>query len=117
MRTALWLSSVLAAGVVAAQETPQMAYNNHCRTCHSRHAGDNRLGPTLHGVIGRKAGTLDGYPFTRSMAASDVTWDAGTLDAFIRDPDAVVPGHGMRPFQGIANADIRAAIIEALKDG
>lgn len=92
----------------------QLAYNNHCRTCHSVNPGDNRLGPSLHGVIGRQVGTLEGYSFTRSMTAAGFAWDAETLDAFIENPDAVVPGHGMRPYPGVSDPEIRAAIVSAL---
>ena len=105
----------LAAGAVAAQdEAGKIEFNNHCRTCHSLDEGDNRLGPSLHGVVGRQAGTVEGYTSSSSMASSGVTWDAATLDAFIENPDAVVPGHGMRPFQGITDPEIRAAIIAAM---
>ena len=116
MRILIGLAGFLAAADPApAQEGDgQIAYNNHCRTCHSLEPGDNRLGPTLHGVIGREAGTLEGYRFSRSMAASDVVWDAGTLDAFIENPDAVIPGHGMRPYSGIRDPEVRAAIVSTL---
>ena len=117
MRRKLALAGLVVAGAAAAQDYPQVAYNNHCRTCHSLDPGDNRLGPSLHGVIGREAGTLDGYRFSQSMAGSGVIWDEETLDAFIENPDAVVSGHGMRPYQGIADAAVRAAIIHALTEG
>ncbi len=53
----------------------QVAFNNACRTCHSFKADDNRLGPTLHGIVGRKAGSIEGFAFSPSMKASGVTWD------------------------------------------
>lgn len=118
MRTFLAATAICCADIAAAQDdAAQMAFNNHCRTCHSLDAGDNRLGPSLHGVAGREAGTLEGYAFSQAMARSTVTWDAASLDAFIEDPDAVVPGHGMSPYQGIPDPEIRARILDALGAG
>ena len=115
MRTIALAALVLHGGAALAQDdAAQLAYNNHCRTCHSLDPGDHRLGPSLHGVVGREAGSLQGYAFSGSMRRSGVTWDAETLDAFIEDPDAVVPGHGMRPYQGIQDPGVRARVLEAL---
>ena len=56
------------------------AFNNHCRECHSIKANDNRLGPSLSGVYGRKAGSVEGFPYSNAMKTSDLTWDESTLD-------------------------------------
>jgi cytochrome c len=93
----------------------QVEFNNACRTCHSFKAGDNRLGPSLHGVVGRKAGTAEGFAFSSAMKGSNITWDDATLDKFIANPEAVVSGNGMKPFGGISNADDRAKIVGYLK--
>lgn len=89
-------------------------YNNACRTCHSLKAGDNRLGPTLAGVIGRQAGSLPGFSFSPSLRQAGIVWDEANLDAFIANPDTLTPGHRMRPYGGIADAAARAAIIAVL---
>ena len=94
---------------------PRMVFNNACRTCHSMKEGDNRLGPSLAGVVGRKAGTLPSYQYSSSMQSSGVTWDAATLDKFIANPDEVVGGNKMKPFTGIADACQRKEIIGLLK--
>jgi len=94
---------------------PQMAFNNSCRTCHSMKEGDNRLGPSLAGVIGRKAGTLPGYAYSPSMQNSGITWDEASLDKFIANPDEVVGGNKMKPFTGIADAGQRKEIVAFLK--
>jgi cytochrome c len=101
----------------AAQEAgdPQIIFNNACRTCHSMKEGDNRLGPSLHGVVGRKAGSLPGYAFSPSMKNSGIVWDEATLDAFIANPDQVVHGNNMKPYGGIDAADQRSQIIAFLK--
>lgn len=112
--TALFLSAAPAA---AQDNEAMLAFNNHCRTCHSLDEGDNRLGPNLYGIVGREAGSLEDYGYSDALARADFAWDAETLDAFIEDPDAVVPGHNMKPFSGIAEAETRATIVEALSDG
>jgi cytochrome c len=93
----------------------QMAFNNACRTCHSFKEGDNRLGPSLHGIIGRKSGSLDGFAYSSAMKSAGITWDEATLDKFIANPDQVVSGNGMKPFTGISDAKQRGEIITFLK--
>jgi len=96
-------------------EDEQVAFNNHCRTCHVTDEDDHRLGPSLHNIIGREAGSAPGYGHSSAMADADIVWDEETLDRFIEDPDAVVPGHNMKPFTGVASAEERAKIIAYLK--
>ncbi len=93
----------------------QLAFNNACRTCHTLREGDNRLGPSLHNIVGRKAGTLAGFGYSSAMKGAGITWDKATLDRFIANPDAVVPGHNMKPFGGIASAEERARIVAYLE--
>ena len=92
-------------------EAGMLAYNNACRTCHSIRPNDNRLGPSLHGVVGREAGTLEGFGFSSAMKNSGITWDEATLDKFIANPDQVVHGNAMKPFGGIADAEDRKKIV------
>ncbi len=96
-------------------EDGKVAFNNACRTCHSFKEGDNRLGPTLHGIVGRKAGSVEGFQFSSAMQSSGITWDDATLDKFIANPDNVVHGNAMKPFGGIADASERAKIVGYLK--
>jgi cytochrome c len=96
-------------------EDAQVAFNNSCRTCHSIKPGDHRLGPSLHGVIGRKAGSIEGYGFSSAMQQSGVVWDEATLDAFIENPDKVVHGNAMKPYGGIDDPAQRSEIVTYLK--
>jgi cytochrome c len=96
-------------------EEAQLAFNNHCRTCHTTDEGDHRLGPSLHAVIGRKAGSLADVGYSSAMADADVVWDEATLDRFIENPNAVVPGNNMKPYSGITSPEERAKIIAYLK--
>lgn len=114
---ALALLGSLASVPAAAQEDGQIAFNNSCRTCHTVKEGDNRLGPSLAGIIGRKAGSLPGYNFSSSMKQSGITWDEANLDQFIANPEQVVSGNAMKPYGGITDAAQRKAIIAFLKTG
>jgi cytochrome c len=92
------------------------AFNNHCRTCHSPKAGDNRLGPSLGGIVGAKAGTRQGFAgYSQAMKSSGIVWDEQTLDRFIANPDEVVPNNNMKPYKGVPDAAVRKSIVAALK--
>jgi cytochrome c len=97
------------------EEAGQLAFNNACRTCHTVKEGDNRLGPNLHAIIGRKAGSLPDYAFSSPLAQSGIVWDEANLDRFIENPDAVAPGNNMKPYTGISDPDERAKIVAYLK--
>ena len=113
---ALTLSAWLSQAAFAADQTSgEQLFNNNCRTCHSWKEGDNRLGPSLHGVVGRKSGALQGFNYSPSMKQANLTWDEGTLDKFIANPDGVVQSNIMKPFNGITDAATRKQIVEFLK--
>lgn len=108
--------AALIAPLGAHAEDLEISFNDHCRECHSFVKNDNRLGPSLYGVVGRKAGTEPGYAYTQSMKDSGITWTAATLDTWIADPGAVIPGNGMSPpYSGITDAAIRERIVAFLK--
>lgn len=89
----------------------QQAFNNSCRTCHMATEGDNRLGPNLYKIMGRKAGSLPGYAFSSSMKEAGFNWDEERLDRFIENPDQVVPGNSMKPYGGLSSSEDRKRII------
>lgn len=92
----------------------QLAFNNACRTCHLTRESDNRLGPNLHKIIGRKAGSLPDFNYSSAMKEADFVWDEAKLDRFITDPDEVVPGNNMKPYGGLTSKDDRAKIVAFL---
>jgi len=96
-------------------EAGQLLFNNSCRTCHTLREGDNRLGPNLHRIVGRKAGSLADYGYSSALKGADLVWDKTTLDRFIANPDQVVPGNNMKPYGGLASAEDRATIIGFLE--
>jgi cytochrome c len=93
----------------------QIAFNTHCRNCHSTKPEDNRLGPTLHGIFGAKAGQVKGFGAYSGSLTPDITWDEATLDKFIANPDSISSGTTMKPFPGVADAAERKKIIDFLK--
>jgi cytochrome c len=65
-----------------------------CAGCHTvQPGGIHRFGPNLHGVIGRRAGSLPDYGYSDGMRRADITWTAQTLDAFLQSPTHLVRGH------------------------
>ena len=93
----------------------QLLFNNACRTCHSTREGDNRLGPHMRGIIGRKAGSLPNYPYSSAMKGANFVWDEKNLERFIANPDETVPGNNMKPYGGLASAESRVELIAFLK--
>ena len=88
-----------------------------CALCHTTETGKNKVGPSLFGVVGRKSASVDGYNYSEAMKKFDHTWDPQTLDAYLADPRAVVPGTKMI-YPGIkdkAERDDVIAYIETLK--
>ncbi len=93
----------------------ELIFNNACRTCHTTREGDNRLGPHLHKIIGRKAGSLPNYGYSSAMKGADFIWDKEKLARFIANPDEMVPGNSMKPYGGLSSADNRAKVIAFLQ--
>lgn len=85
-----------------------------CKACHTLVEGGAVLtGPPLHGVFGRKAAALPDFKYSDALKAKAVTWDASTMDPWISDPRAYVPGTKMS-FVGIQDAKERADLIAYL---
>jgi len=85
-----------------------------CAACHKIERGENDLGPSLHGVFGRKAGTLADFRYSPALKRSGITWTAQTLDAYLADPQKAVPANRM-PYAGLAEASDRADLIAYLQ--
>ena len=73
-----------------------------CKICHSLEAGKNILGPSLHGLIGRKAGSVPGYAYSPAMKNANVTWNDNTLSQYLSNPKAFIPGDKMA-FPGVTD--------------
>lgn len=87
-----------------------------CAACHSLRDDARNPAPSLGGVIGRRAGAVESFAYSDAMRAAGrrgLVWDEATLERFLADPEAVVPGADM-PWQGGSAAE-RAAVIEWLR--
>ena len=83
---------------------------NRCAICHAVEAGQHGAGPSLARLSGRQAGSVPGFPFSRVMAESGITWDEQTLSEFIRSPHEFMPGNTMA-FGGVRNDEQRTALL------
>jgi cytochrome c len=84
-----------------------------CAACHSTTGADG-IGPHLDGVVGRKAGSVAGFNYSRAMKQSNIVWNDQTLAAYLADPQKTVPGNHM-PFSGLQDPKQVAAIVDYLK--
>ena len=84
-----------------------------CMSCHSVEPGKNLIGPSLHGVVGRRAASLPGYSYSPALKGAGLTWDAATLDKWIEGPMKLVPGTKMT-YAGLADPAKRKALIDWL---
>jgi cytochrome c len=85
-----------------------------CATCHTVERGVNNVGPSLNGLLGRKAGEVVDFRYSPAMKKSGITWTPQALDAFVADPQKEVPGNRM-PFAGMPDAAARADLIAYLQ--
>lgn len=86
-----------------------------CMACHSFAPGRHMTGPSLAGVWGRKAGTADGFTrYSDALKHSNLVWDKPNLDAWLKNPAALVPGNAMG-FPGIADARTRVDLVAYLE--
>jgi cytochrome c2 len=86
-----------------------------CAACHKLEPGVAGLGPSLRGVIERKAAALADFRYSPALKRSGLTWNVDTLDAFLADPQKLVPANRM-PFAGLPDAEDRADIIAYLRN-
>lgn len=89
----------------------QELYESRCGGCHSLDA--NRVGPAHRGVFGRKAGSVAGFAYSPAVKTSSVVWQEKTLDAWLANPQAVIPGQRMN-FR-VALPEDRADIVAYLR--
>ena len=85
-----------------------------CAACHSLDAGVNKVGPSLHGIIGRASASIAGFNYSDAMKGANLTWDIATIEKYITNPKALVPGNKMA-FPGLPKPEDRANLIAYLK--
>lgn len=111
--TVLLALAPVPASAQAGDATKGRAVFARCAICHSVDPGVRKLGPSLSGLFGRKAGQASGFAYSPAMKGSSIVWSGRTIDAFLADPRKAVPGNRM-VFPGLANAQDRANLIAYL---
>ena len=117
-RTALTVLTVLplAAAPAMADADPAQGEKvfGRCKACHVVDKEQNRVGPHLVGIIGRPAGSVEGFKYSDAMKNSGKTWDEATLAAYLQDPKGYIPGNKMA-FAGLKKEDEVEDVIAYLK--
>jgi cytochrome c len=117
MAVALTLALFAAPTVLPSAQAQQAAdgerlFRTRCGTCHTVEPGQNRVGPSLAGVIGRTAGALEGARYSPALQQSGIVWSSETIDEYLANPRQLVPGTTMTV--GLRAPEERAAIIAYL---
>jgi cytochrome c len=109
---ALAIGQSIAAGAQEAGDGERQ-FRQRCAACHALRAGQNKAGPHLGGIIGRRAGSVEGARYSRALQDLQIAWDEATPDNFLANPRKAVPGTTM--MIGVPNESLRKAIIAYLK--
>ena len=114
MMAGLLLAGSTTAALAADPAAGEKIFKTQCGICHAVVAGENRIGPTLFGVVGRRAGSVPGFNYTADHKKLDITWDAANLDKYLTNPRAMVPDTSMI-YAGLKNDAERAYLVAYLE--
>jgi len=114
------LAAAIAASTIAILSKAEAAGNAtageqvfaRCAVCHSPKAGENKIGPSLAGVVGRKSGSAPGYDYSPALKSAGITWDEQELDKYLTNPPADV--HGTKMVISVPSAEDRQNVIAYL---
>ena len=102
-------STAVAAGDQAAGEK---IFAAHCAVCHATTPGENKVGPSVAGIVGSKSGAVPGFNFSPAMKDADLTWDDANLDKFLANPTGFI--HGTKMFVNLPSETDRQNVIAYL---
>jgi cytochrome c len=107
--------SMTAHSMAAAEDADKgKALFDNCAACHSLDAGQNGVGPTLHGLFGRKSASEE-FAYSPAMRRANVTWTPELVDTYLADPQGGVFRGNRMPFSGMPDAQARTDLIAYLK--
>ena len=116
--TAAIASAMIYSGSASAQSAAagQEVFQARCTGCHtSSDGGANKTGPNLFGIAGSDAGSRNvGFRYSGALSGSDVTWDDASLNSWLANPRAFIPGNRMS-FGGLSSSSDRADLVAFLK--
>lgn len=104
------MAGVVSAGAAQDAKNGQNVFDSSCGNCHTVKEGKHKSGPSLFGVVGRNAGSAEGFTYSDAMKASGIVWTAEKLDAFALNPKGVVADTKMK-FGGVKNDKSRADLL------
>jgi cytochrome c len=110
----LALAGSTTAALAADPAAGEKIFKAQCGICHTVVAGENRIGPTLFGVVGRPAGSVPGFNYTADHKKLGITWDAANLDKYLVNPRAMVPDTSM-VYAGLKDDAERADLVAYLQ--
>ena len=84
-----------------------------CKTCHAVEAGKNMVGPSMHAILGRTAGTVAGYTYSTANKNSGILWTKEKLFQYLENPQRVIPGTKMT-YTGVKDPQKRTDLIAYL---
>jgi cytochrome c len=91
----------------------EAVFKKNCSVCHTTDEGKNKIGPSLHGIVGRHSATLPNFQYSEAMKSANKDWDAQNLDQYLSNPRGLVPGTKMI-FAGLKNEQDRQNVIAYL---
>ena len=121
---ARYLGAGVVAGALALSSSTALAQGdaaegekvfNQCKACHAVDEATNKVGPHLVGIIGRPAGSVEGFKYSDAMKESGITWNEETIAAYLADPRGYIKGNRMA-FAGLKDEEDIADLLAYLKE-
>lgn len=108
-------AALAAVGSASADTANGQKVFRKCQACHSLEPGQNKVGPSLHGIMGQPAGQVEGFTSSDALANAELVWNDETMREWLRNPRAFVKGTKMA-FPGLKKDDDIADVIEYIRE-